>query len=169
MQSIGDYLYLEPNLPNGTSNFATIGLTNPLSYIRSYYLQASNGSAANPSMTFYGNDDNGFWHNVSAGSNTVSLSLAGTEEYQFGPSYFKSLTDANLGSSTDKWGVLYAVNVGTSGNKITTAYIQTLHEGDLFLNNTDHAEGNMFDGTKGHWLIQESFDKVSNSILTHIH
>ena len=116
MQSIGNFLHFEPNLAYGTSNYAWIGNNNPLVGVRGYYLQAGNGTAANPSMSFYANYDNGFWHDTSAGTGTISMSLGGTNEYLWSGSYFRSLTDADLGSSSARWGTVYAVSTDLSSD-----------------------------------------------------
>jgi hypothetical protein len=117
MQSKANYLILEPNLAySGANNNAWIGFNNPLVGVRGFYMQAGNGTAANPSMSFYGNYDNGFFHNTGAGTGNISVSLEGTEEYQFAPSYFRSITDASLGSSTDRWDTVWGVTSNMSSD-----------------------------------------------------
>ena len=116
MQSTGNFLHFEPNLDYGTSNWAWIGNNNPLVGVRGYYMQAGNGTAANPSISFYANYDNGFWHNTSAGTGTISMSLEGTEEYQWAGAYFRNLTDADLGTSSERWDEIFGVSTNMSSD-----------------------------------------------------
>jgi len=115
----GSRLIFEPVvafISGSTSNYASIGYHNPLVSILSYYHSAGNGTAAYPSITFYGNTDNGFWHNTVMGSSTISMSLAGSEEYVFAPTYFESKSDANLGESGDRWNTVYGVSTNMSSD-----------------------------------------------------
>ena len=114
--SSGSRLIFEPIVGYGSSDYtknnAWIGYHNILVGIKSYYFQAGNGSASYPSITFVGNQDNGFFHNPSQGTSTISVSIAGTEEYVFSTNYFKPVTNdqIDLGTSAYKWDDVYATN-----------------------------------------------------------
>ena len=66
----------------------------------------------------------------------------------------------NLGQFDKKWAYIYADSMGSTTYRTTIGYFSTVVEGDLILDNLDSEEGNNFDGTKGHWLIQEGIDDL---------
>ena len=113
----GNVLFFDPIVSwSGAKNSPVLGYYNAFATINGYYMQAGNGSAAYPTITFYGNNDNGFWHNTSAGTGTISMSLTGTEEYQWAGSYFRNLTDADLGTSLQRWDTVYGVSTNMSSD-----------------------------------------------------
>ena len=125
----GNRLIFEPSVSydfNGdsTKNNAWIGWHNILIGVNSYYFQAGNGTASYPSITFLGNQDNGFFYNPSQGTGTISISIAGTEEYVFSGSYFSPEDDGNptLGGPANRWMTVYASNgtINTSDLRLKT-------------------------------------------------
>ena len=113
----GNKLIFEPSVSydyNGdvTKNNAWVGWHNILIGVQSYYLQAGNGSASYPSITFINNNDNGFFYNPSQATSTISVSIAGTEEYVFSTNYFKPVTNdqIDLGTVAYKWDDVHATN-----------------------------------------------------------
>ncbi len=109
MQSISDYLILEPNLPYGTTNYAWIGKNNPLVGMRSYYIQAGAGNASGPSISFYTDTNTGFY---SSTSDTINIALGGVNKYQFSTGYLQPTNDGIIasGHTSYRWDTVYSQN-----------------------------------------------------------
>jgi hypothetical protein len=110
MESESGYLRFEPNIAySGANNNATIGLTNPLVYLRSYYVQAGNGTYTAPGLSFYNDPNTGFYTET---SDTMNIALGGVQKYRIDGSNFRPTNNGiiDLGASGTRWEDVWAEN-----------------------------------------------------------